>query len=616
MIKYNKYYVADFETTVYENQTNTEVWAVALSELYADNDYIGNSIKCFWDYINTLKENSIIYFHNLKFDGEFILYYLEFVIKLKQSLIDNEFIKVDDMENNTYKYLINDVGIFYSITLKINNIYIDIRDSLKLLPLSVKQIGKSFQTKHQKLSIEYEGVRYAGWKLTDKEKEYILNDVYVIKEALEEVLQDTNTRLTIGSCALASYKKTQGYYAFKELFPDLSTYKYNSEYSIDDVIRKSYRGGWCYKVKSDKPIECENGLTADVNSLYPSQMHSESGNYYPVGEPIIEDNFVDSFNHFFYFILFTCRFEIKTNHLPFIQLKNTIYFKGNVMLESSDNSPNGRVRLCMAECEYKLFLEQYDVYDLEIEKVFYFEKRIGLFDDYINKYREIKENSIGGRRQIAKLYLNSLYGKFATNTNSSYKIAYQDGDVIGYYTKKEMQKSAGYIPIGSAITAYARCFTIRAAQSNYYGHNKHGFKYADTDSIHCDIPMKDLKGCTIHDKHFNAWKIENEWEYGLFVRQKTYIEIKGDEWDIKCAGMNDACKNLFKASVLKIYDKNKLKDMGIDWDTLSSQEKEFIYTERRVQDFKVGLEIPAALEPKRIAGGIILKKNYYKMREI
>ena len=50
----------------------------------------------------------------------------------------------------------------YSITIKVNNHTIELRDSLKLIPLSVKEIGKAFKTKHQKLDMEYEGYRYSG----------------------------------------------------------------------------------------------------------------------------------------------------------------------------------------------------------------------------------------------------------------------------------------------------------------------------------------------------------------------------------------------------------------------------------------------------------------------
>ena len=93
------------------------------------------------------------------------------------------------------------------LTIKVNNHIIELRDSLKLLPFSVKEIGESFGTKHKKLDIEYKGFRYAGCKITDEEKEYIKNDVLVVKEALEIAFNEGHNKLTIGSCCLSEYKK-------------------------------------------------------------------------------------------------------------------------------------------------------------------------------------------------------------------------------------------------------------------------------------------------------------------------------------------------------------------------------------------------------------------------
>ena len=72
-------WVADFETTVYPAQTHTEVWAAAICRLGCDSEQgveIQNSIESFFDFLVGQDENMTIYFHNLKFDGHFILTYL------------------------------------------------------------------------------------------------------------------------------------------------------------------------------------------------------------------------------------------------------------------------------------------------------------------------------------------------------------------------------------------------------------------------------------------------------------------------------------------------------------------------------------------------------------
>ena len=43
--------------------------------------------------------------------------------------------------------------------------------------------------------------------ITEKEKEYIANDVLAVKEALEIMFTEGHNKLTIGSCCLEEYKK-------------------------------------------------------------------------------------------------------------------------------------------------------------------------------------------------------------------------------------------------------------------------------------------------------------------------------------------------------------------------------------------------------------------------
>ena len=66
-----KYYVADFETTVYSGQERTEVWAAAIVELFTDDVKIFHSINELWDFMVAQNCNLCVYFHNLKFDGSF-----------------------------------------------------------------------------------------------------------------------------------------------------------------------------------------------------------------------------------------------------------------------------------------------------------------------------------------------------------------------------------------------------------------------------------------------------------------------------------------------------------------------------------------------------------------
>lgn len=208
-----KYYVCDFETTVYKGQQYTEVWAAAIVELNTEDVAILHSIQDFLGYIFSLNVNVVGYFHNLKFDGNFIVDWL-----LRNGYNWNR-VAEGKMKNNEFKCAISDRGAWYTITIKKGQTVIEFRDSLKLLPFSVKRIGKSFKTTHKKLDMEYEGFRYAGCEITDKEKEYIANDVLVVKEALEIMFERGHQKLTIGSCCLEEFKSTYDKTDFKNFFP-------------------------------------------------------------------------------------------------------------------------------------------------------------------------------------------------------------------------------------------------------------------------------------------------------------------------------------------------------------------------------------------------------------
>lgn len=644
-----KTFACDFETTVYKGQQHTEVWSSACVELNTEDVKIFHSIEEQFNYFISLNCNVCGYYHNLKFDGSFWLSYLLIELGYEQAyddLSDDGVIvrwkDTKEMKNKSFKYSISEMGQWYYIIIKVNNHIIELRDSLKLLPFSLRRIGQSFKTKHQKLEMEYTGFRYAGCAITDDEKEYIANDVLVLKEALEIIFSEGHNKLTIGSCCLAEYKKITGQNKYDEMFPDLyqneldtTTHKYKNE---GEWIRRSYKGGWCYLVKGKENKIYSNGTTADVNSLYPSMMSSESGNRYPIGEPTFwTGNYIPNealFPDKYYFVRIKTRFYIKDGYLPFIQLKGNLLYKSNECLSSSDYFDSKtnkyythyynrekqlcdtRVEMTLTMTDYELIKEHYELVDFEILDGCYFKSAIGIFDSYIEKYKKIKLESKGAMRELAKLFLNNLYGKMASSTDSSFKVAYVKEDKsLGFISVCEDNKQPGYIPVGSAITSYARNFTIRAAQKNYYGVDKCGFIYADTDSIHCDLPPEKIKGIKVDDKNFCCWKLEATWDKAIFVRQKTYIEdviaenlipIDTPYYNVKCAGMPQKCKNLF----IKSMTDNEIKD----GEKYTEEEKEFLSVKRDLTDFKVGLIVPSKLLPKRIRGGVLLVDTTYQMR--
>lgn len=187
-----KKFTADFETSTWQ-ENESFVWAWAVCEIGSEKFRLGNSIESFIEFCEK-SNNSTFYFHNLRFDGSFILCWL----------LDNGFEYVDDVKKRktkSFTTLITDVGIFYEIT-----IYFEVKnkmvkkatfyDSLKIIPFSVKQIAKSFNLPIDKLEIDYFSPREKGHELTIEEMQYIKHDVLIVAKALKVLFDENLTHMT------------------------------------------------------------------------------------------------------------------------------------------------------------------------------------------------------------------------------------------------------------------------------------------------------------------------------------------------------------------------------------------------------------------------------------
>lgn len=633
-----RYFAADFETTVFPGQTYTEVWASGSAEFNGEvlNEpcRIFGSIQEQYDYFTGLCSNLIVYYHNLKFDGHFWLDYLlrhGFEIAITEELVGDDtdynfsiqkhVTKEKQLKNYQIAPGISSAGLWYFLKVKVNDHIIEFRDSLKLIPFPLKKAAADFQTDHQKLDMIYEGERFAGCPISPDERKYLENDVLALKECLQIIFDRGHNRLTIGSCCMEEFKKLYGGAGlFDKDFPDLSKVQFQDRDTMFDdyeqYIRKSYRGGWVYcdPRNKERPKGC-SGITLDVNSLYPSVMWGKSGNRYPFGQPrYFKGKVPDAIatdNRFYYFQRLKCRFRIKPDHLPFIQLKNTMRFIATEYLTTSAGHDGKDVplELTLTMSDLQLLFDQYEVRDLEYLDCVVFWARVGMFDEYIEFYKKQKiEATNKADRTLAKLFSNNLYGKFAGRRDSSFKLPSLGNffeDILSFQTISEATRRPGYIPVGAAVTSYARNFTIRAAQANY----KY-FAYADTDSLHLFCEEKDVVGCPIDDKEYLHWKCEGHWTDGRFIRAKTYAE-KTDGWAITCAGLPMKGKKLFLEAIGQpCMDADEIAQ-------LDEKEKAFIkkgLSEKwTIDKFNIGIEIPGKLFPRIIPGGIILEKSTFIM---
>lgn len=572
-------FVADFETTT--NPDDCRVWAFSIAKINDENFFeYGTNINDFFKWCEKGKSKTI-YFHNLKFDGEFIFFYL----------LNNGFTFIKDKKekrDKTFTCLISDLSQFYQIEVyfsvgKHRSKKITFLDSMKIFNFSVDKIAKSFKLPISKLKIDYEKERPLDYKLTNEEIEYIKNDVKIIALALKYMYDNDFKKMTIGSNALNFYKEMLKD-RFNSYFPPL-------EKAVDETIRPSYKGGFTYlnPVYKDKIIEDIKIL--DVNSLYPSVLYYEK---MPIGNPIyFKGKYEDDILYDLYIQGISCSFKLKKNKIPCIQIKKSFLFRGNEYLENSNNEI---VNLWLTSVDLKLFFEQYEVYELEYIGGYKFKSQKGLFCNYIeyftNQKIEAKKNDDGVKYMTAKLFLNSLYGKFASSIAAQPRFPEIKEDGTMHYPLLEKEDVSGvYLPVGAFVTAYARYKTITTSQKikdfSRENYGKDMYIYSDTDSIHTTLPIEDCKKIIDIDSYkLGAWDYERHCKRGKYIRQKCYIdELDDGTFKITCAGMTDRCKT----------DDNGNPIINFD-------------------NFKEGLKIDRKLVFKHVRGGIILTPTTFEIK--
>lgn len=490
-------YVADFETTV--KADDCRVWLWAMCRIDDVDDWVhGTTITSFMDAVFSLGR-SHVYFHNLAFDGSFILDWL-----LNSGYVFNQ---ERAMKPNTFTSLISKMGKFYSITV-INHMgaRVEFRDSMKKLPMSVKNVARAFKQDEGKGDIDFMLPRPVGYEPTSEELDYVRRDVQIVAKALHTQFTAGMTRLTVGADSLAEYKRLIGSKEFQRTFPVLSP-------SIDEDIRRAYRGGYTYVAERFRAKRVGPGRVYDVNSLYPSVMYESRMPYgeprWFTGEPVADPDYP------LFVVTLTFTAKLKKDHLPCIQIKGSPHFAATVYQGDID----APVTLTATSVDLRLWMDHYDMDVLSWDGGWKFHGVEGFFTDYIEKWMKVKETTDGGLRFIAKLHLNSLYGKFATNPDVTPKIPTMDEDnIVKLIVGAEETRNPVYTPVGVFITAYARDVTIRAAQAHY-----DAFVYADTDSLHLLLD-DDPATLDVHPSKLGAWKYENSFDEAIYVRAKCYCE--------------------------------------------------------------------------------------------
>lgn len=614
-----KWYAADFETAADEESIGAEktyVWAWGTAPIVknvSDDDFTyGTDIKDFFAF--TLMNPGTYWFHNLKFDGAFII---SFLIKNGFHFTDKN---VFEMESFEYNAIINNMGQVYKIAYKVDSKVVKIQNSLLKIPGTIKQIAKSLKLDVDKGEIDYKLKREPGHILTDEEIEYLERDVLILAKAMYQLHQQNgNKKMTIGSDCLDKFKSMCP--EFDNLFPDIGE-------QLDRFIRKAFYGGFTWANPKYQNRTLEGGATFDKNSMYPGVMHSSSGYLFPYGKPkYFKGAYKWDESHPLYIQRLIVSAKLKPNRWPTINLGAGFSRTGH----SEYATELDMKTLTLTYVDLNWLHKNYDIDYIEYIDGYSFKAKRGMFDTYIDLYMSLKETATRDKdpvkRQLAKLMLNNLYGKFGTNPIRLSKIPVLDerGKLhyvdkhdflcefyrkkgIVYLKKKYIYEHSGYIPVAVFTTAYARQELFSAIELVW-----EYFCYCDTDSIHILIQGLEiaLKSLDVHDTKLGAWKHESSWDKSIFIRAKTYAEhvIENGEsrWDIKACGMPDNIKQEVKIEDFKIGS------CWLSFQTIKDWLKEGKFDMALKKGYKFVSE--GKLIPKQVDGGIILVERSFKITE-
>lgn len=600
--------MADFETTTDPN--DVRVWASCAVDIdKLEVVHLGTSIDSLYEFLQG--KNTVVYYHNLKFDGSYHLdYLLSHGYKFRPGTDGNgKRVALNDKE---FTCLITDDGLFYSIEVVFRRINakkfekVRFYDSLKKLPFKVAQIAKDFELAMSKGEIDYKAHRPIGYELTPEEKDYIIRDCQIVAEALNVQFEQGLTKMTNAGDAMGWYKELIGKGKFERLFPTLPI-------ELDASIRRAYRGGFVYLKPEYKNTRGLCGKQYDVNSLYPWAMYNGLLPYgYPVffeGKPHPDEMYP------LFIVRFKCRFKLKEGFIPMLQLKKSGKFADTEYLTSSvvkigKDIEDDPVEIVLTSVDLKLFQEHYDIEDMEWLDGYKFKGITGLFKEYIDHWMEIKETTTGAKRQLAKLQLNSLYGRFALSPKARQKLPYMDEKGVvrfasqlekGHWIDKQgvlhdqpptdetiyigtrrkevyrtppvRDRDPVFTAMACFITAYARDKTIRSFQANY-----NRAIYADTDSLKL-IGYEEPDNLDIHPTALGAWKDEGDFQDSKFIRAKTYMMTVDGKTKVTCAGMPENVK------------------------------EQVTY-----ENFEPGTTFYGKLAPRRYPGGIVLEETTFTIK--
>lgn len=575
-------WVADFETTCKEDDCRVWVWGAC--PIDDPHEFVwGTDIESFLEWAKN-ENNPKVWFHNLKFDMQFVNSYL-----LRAGY---EWTPEKAMSVRTFSTLITPTGDYYSakIVLGLQNRRkktLELYDSMKLLNMSVDAIAASFGLPFGKMKIDYEKDRPLGYQPTLLELHYLNADCMIVAIAMQKMEQRGINSMTIGQAAIKDFKQRK---------PCFSSYFVKLPREVEEDVRQAYKGGFTCLNDIYSEVDTGPGFFLDRNSMYPTMLMQKM---LPIGRPVFfEGQHIPSPCYPLAIQKVSVSATVKPGKVAFIRSMNHPKFDRASYMKTTEGD---LVTMTMTTPELELLFENYDVDDIVYHCGWKFAASEHIFDEYITHWSKVKEEAKekGNKADyaIAKMFLNALIGKFGGRSSGRQcrPILDEDGVVI-YRAQGREERSSIYSPLALFATAYARVDLVRQIEKiRDFGFRKYGkdcWIYSDTDSIGVTLPIEDLaeldKEIKLDDSLMGAWKVEKVFCNARFLHSKCYMLV--DYSGIPTATVAGMPKELTKR--LK-FDQFKI---GFSTDSIKDDSE---------------LEKVKALRPKYVPGGVILQPTVF-----
>jgi hypothetical protein len=445
------------------------------------------------------------YVHNLAFDLAGFWFELEAI----------------DPTINKAKVITSGLGQVCTVGIFWHGVKIVFVDSYLITLLPLAKFEKAFGLKIGKSVGKWNYNLYRGddWEPTPDEIEYLTHDVLVLREWWKKTKPQ---KITAGSEAFNSWLDLVG-----------RDFTHNVEgwgnLKLDAKLRSSYLGGWTY-VNPNHQGEILNGgchidmISAHIKSEYDGDLPYKG---FCSGQEALNDSHAPDFIE-----VDKCILELRPYKWHTVKsLEHAAEYPDKVECKER--------WFCWTDWQWvkkNYFVKVKDKYarrervvdpDSVIVDAMLWRERCNAINPYIEKFYRLKQEATdAGERSVAKLRLNSLYGKFGQrNDDRIWSLA--GGKCRPVATDKDPEY------VDCKMVAWASIICARTRDRIWSAVEKVGFDnfyYADTDSIFCSLDAEDCRrrlGDTVARSkslaNLGKWDFEHiSFKQAKFLRAKCY----------------------------------------------------------------------------------------------